>query len=154
MSVGSTNHVPVVPPAAEVFTDNPVKSTVRPDVSTNPPLPVTPVARADKIPLAVTLSPSAIMLPASLLALSTLIVPPSLTLPLLPDTLRASILAGKLTISRTALRASVTLAAAIRPSVDIAALAGSATCKKPPPCRSSVVCVAAPITTLPAGAAI
>ena len=153
-SVGSTSQVPVVPLAARVSTLTPVKSIVLPDVSINPPLPLVPVARADKCPLAVVLSPMTMIDPALPLALSTVMLPPSLTTPLLAETLRASTLSGRFTTLRTALRAASPLTAACVPSVETSADGGSATCRKLPPFKSSVAWLTAPMTTLPMGAAI
>ena len=150
-SVGSISQVPVLPCAAVVSMAKPLKSTVSPDVSMRPPLPLAPSARAERLAVPVTLWPSTLMLPASPLALSTLMLPPRSMLPLVPLTLCALIPAGRLTTLRTASRAAAPLISAALPSVESNAPAGSATWRKPSPSRSRVAVVPAPITTLPAG---
>ena len=74
---GSSSHVPVSPCAADVSMVNPLKSTVLPDVSISPPLPLTPCARAKRLAVPVRLSPSTLRCPALPLVELTLIVPPS-----------------------------------------------------------------------------
>ena len=77
-SIGSTSQVPVVPPRLLVSIVSPAKLTLAPEVSTRPPLPAGPVARALNVPLAVTVPaapPSRTMLPPLPVAESVLTVP-------------------------------------------------------------------------------
>ena len=153
-SVGSTSQVPVLPCAADVSTRTPVKSTTAPDVSTVPPSPGARVEDALRIPFATRLCPIARIEPALPVLLDTSIVPPSVTLPAVPVTVCAFTLAGRLTMPRTAARASAVVSKAVLPSLLIMAVSGSATLRKPLPLRSKVARVTAPTTTRPAGAAI
>ena len=63
MSNGSVNHVPPQPFLAEAFVEIPVTSNSSPEVSINPPFPITPSAWALKTPSATSLLPQFSTLP-------------------------------------------------------------------------------------------
>ena len=65
MSEGSKSQVPVFPLSATVETDAPPTLKMSPEVSIKPPLPLAPIAFADKLPATLAISPQTKMLPPS-----------------------------------------------------------------------------------------
>ena len=149
-SDGSMIQLPALPLAAIVLTVAPAKLTFAPLVSTMPPLPPAPVARALSVPLAVTVPPSPPsrrITPPSDMALSALIAPDIL---MTLRTMLRAVAADSVTLPPEALIVPLLLTSAPPTS----SLVGTATWRKLPPLRSSAIRSPEPSPTLPSGTVI
>ena len=155
-SVGSISQVPDVPCAESVVAVKPMRFTCSPEVSIKPPLPLTPVACAERWPEMVTwpdisavlAPPIRWMLPPSPVAESALMLPDILmTLRTAPFTTAAC---------NCTLPPLTTIVPELstRAEFPVTSALGTATCMKFPPLRSSATCSPEPIASRPKGTVI